>query len=130
MLRACAKGWGWRITAKLAVLALVLLGVPYGLAHQPTPPPDLAAFALPDGTLPTLCADVAGESDRDGEPANSCLIACLQAIGVPSLLATTGPCLPARASQQRPAARSRAVVARTIWAAARARAPPLVLSTV
>jgi len=78
-------------TSSLALrLFCAMLLVVLGFAHRPlaaTIPIDLSAYALPDGTLPTICTpdDAEGKTGKDmGQRCDACRIAAATALPSPS----------------------------------------------
>lgn len=76
MIDRTSKGSLWlRIVCAVAVLCLALVGPPVA-ARTVKAGPSMAAFALPDGTLPDLCLDGDDEPDH-GDGHGKCLSCCL-----------------------------------------------------
>lgn len=85
------------VVAAFYAVAMALLGFAHKPIYFPTPNGlDLAAYATPDGTLPTIC----GQTDR-GAPAvhdHHCDACALTAS--PGLVPASQACLPAPASRR------------------------------
>ena len=79
-------------TSSLALrLFCAMLLVMLGFAHQPVAasamPMDMSAFALPDGSLPTICIppDTDDQTGKDARPrCDACRIASVAALPTPS----------------------------------------------
>lgn len=80
------RQWAVRI---LCVIALLFVG----FAHQPvafaqSQPPDLSAYALPDGTLPIFCLTDTGGSQKGkhlhGQPCEACRIGAAALLPAPA----------------------------------------------
>ena len=124
-MRALTRSWLSRLCTALWLLTAALISA----AHGRPPAPDeaaLAAFALPDGTLPELCA--AGHGDGGAPDAARHCLDCLLAAasGLAPSLAAFGRVRASLARAERTA--GEVAPSRLVWEPQRARAPPLVLS--
>ncbi len=68
---------GRQFTQRLMVVLLALALGFVGFGHRMTGPvgPNLAAFAMPDGTLPELCEEGSGGNGKTDAPCPACTIA-------------------------------------------------------
>ncbi|SIR27727.1 hypothetical protein SAMN05880582_10959 [Rhizobium sp. RU20A] len=93
MIDRTSKGSLWlRIVCAVAVLCLALVWPPVA-ARTVKAGPSMAAFTLPDGTLPDLCLDGDDEPDHGGGH-GKCLACCLPTTFLlpgPGPLALDGP---------------------------------------
>ncbi len=116
-----------RTTLPLVVFyGLAMLLMP--LAHRPVGAPnrpDLAAFALPDGTVPVLCTTLPGKADQPAGHSKVVCEACLL-ITAPGLIVAglDIPPLPAAIPMRLGRAFDAARVEHKFTTTARARAPP------
>jgi len=86
------------VVAALYALAMVMLG----LAHQPmartfSPAADLAAFVLPDGSLPPICGQDGQNIPGDGKAAQHCDACTLSS--APGLLPVAAASVPTSESR-------------------------------
>lgn len=114
-----------RILCAVAILCV-------GFAHKPTvvgsqiPASDIAAYTLPDGTIPILC--LPGQSDPDKQHKHASSDGCeacriTSSVLLPMPADSIGQRLAVKASEQLPPRRE-AFVARWLRAHASPRAPP------
>jgi hypothetical protein len=115
------------IIAGLYGLAMLLMPVAHRPARQATP--DLAAYALPDGTIPLLCSPQSGKpgapSGRSVAVCDACLLTAAPGLIIAGLVLTPpAATLPIRLG----AAIAPSLVVERLVTAARPRAPPAVLA--
>lgn len=106
-----------RALGVVLALAMAVLEAHLPMAPARGPAPDLSAYAMPDGTLPSLCLtmdDPDGDGSATGDHCPECVIAKVLAVLAPSVPHVSGatPLAVARLS------------AETLVIAERPRAPP------
>lgn len=128
-------GIQWPRTARIAAIALYAIAtvlVGFGHAEErwapaaaaTAPSIDLDDYRLPDGSLPVLCLSEDGEGEGDGRRHVLC-DACLVSSGhAPAPSSPTAAPASVGHRESRPAI-DRAVLARTVCPANRARGPPV-----
>jgi len=125
MRQRVAYNWMRLIGLALAVLATASLGLAHPATLQAPVSVELAAYALPDGSLPDLCSADGHEQPTPDEGSHTaCLAACVLAMPAALLVAATMATAPWAEHQQPAQPATTSAWPRAIWATAHARAPP------
>lgn len=125
MRQRVANTWIRLVGLALAIMAMAPLGMAHPDPHRAPASFDLAAYALPDGSLPELCSAGGHEQPLpdDGSHA-ACLAACVLVVPAALPVAAIVSTAPSAVHEQAARPATAAVGPRAIWAAAQARAPP------
>lgn len=125
MRQRVAQSWTRLIGLAFAVLGMASLGMAHPAVQQTAASAELAAYALPDGSLPELCGAGGHEQPTPDEGSHTaCLAACVLATPAVLPVATIVAQAP-MAVHERPSLPAAAPASsRPLWATAQARAPP------